>query len=386
MGSLTRSVTKGSSDITKPRYARSLGWALSIAVACLALFAGHASAGQTQLEIRVELTRDMVVTVAGALGDEQGRAIKQAPVTAFIDDRPVADAVTRGNGQFAMEFAIPSDLRSGNRQLWVRFAGDGPDSPAQASVTLALGSGATTGNPPPASAPEPAPQQPSGAPAPAPAPAPSPKPVAPPTLTAEADDTAPRNGSVVTLSGLLLTGDGQPLVGAGIDVLDPGGEVPDSFTLTGADGRFTTYYAVPSAQREPMELTVRFPGAEGFPSAKASVKLAVRVLETASPTPSPSPSPEPSPAASEVATAESIITEVTSAPTVEAESEDPSLMTGWVVGAVFVVGATVTIIASMVGLSALRRINVPGGPDPDAEFEFFEDDDALVGSRGRRGY
>ncbi len=383
MGSLTRSVTKGSSDITKPRYARSLGWALSIAVACLALFAGHASAGQTQLEIRVELTRDMAVTVAGALGDEQGRAIKQVPVTALLDDRAVAQAVTRGNGQFVMEFAVPADMRSGNRQLRVRFAGDGPDSPAQASVTLALGSGATPGNPAPAPQPTSPPSQPA-----APAPAPSPKPVAPPSLTAEADDRSPRNGAVVTLTGLLLTGDGQPLAGAGIDVLDPSGEVPDSFTITGADGRFTTYYAVPSAQKTPMALTVRFPGADGYPAAKATVKLAVRVLETASPTPSPEPSPEPSPVASEVATAESIVTEVSSAPTVEAETEQPSPLTGWVVGAVFVVGATVTIIASVVGLSALRRTHVPSAPDPDSEFNFFEDDDAdvLVGSRGRRGY
>lgn len=382
---------KGSPDITKPRYARGLACAISIALACLALFAGRASAGQSQLEIRVELTRDMVVTVAGALSDEQGRAIKQVPVTAFLDDRAVAEESTRGNGQFVMEFAVPADMRSGNRQLRVRFAGDGPDSPAQASVTLALGSGATSGNPAPAPAPGQAPQ-PSAAPAQPsaqpPAPAPSPKPAAPTTLTAEADDTSPRNGSVVTLTGLLLTGTGQPLVGAGIDVLDPSGEVPDSFTITGADGRFTTYYAVPSAQKTPVDLTVRFPGAEGYPAAKATVKLAVRVLETASPTPSAEPSPEPSPIASEVATAESIVTEVSSAPTVEADIEQPSLLTGWVVGAVFVVGATVTIIASVVGLSALRRINVPGAPDPESEFNFFEDDDAdeLVGSRGRRGY
>jgi hypothetical protein len=369
-------------EITHPNITRSLRWALTVALACLALVAAPAHADQSRLDIDVEMTRDFGVSVRGLLTDERGNPIRQQPVVAHLGEHPVASANTRGNGVFELRFDVPEHLRIGNRVLTVAFSGAGEHSPAQSSVTLALGG---------------QPQPPAGAgkaPAPAPTPATPPAPAAPPSeqpaaggpaaappspthvskLSATADNPSPSGGSVVELAGQLLGAAGHPLAGAGIVVLDPRGESGDSFTVTGPDGTFLTFYEVPLEQSGPMELTVRFAGIGDYLPAQASVELNVRLRPTPAPSVTPSASPSPSPSASpSVDEAQPVAARVESAPPTPVKTDPGPELAAWVIGAVVVVGGSTAIIGSVVGLGALRRRHLTGADG--ADFPLFDDAD-----------
>ncbi|QXT62565.1 hypothetical protein [Tessaracoccus palaemonis] len=103
----------------------------------------------------------------------------------------------------------------------------------------------------------------------------------PPTLTASGPGKA-GNGEVVTISGT-LTQDGAAVPNCGINVSDANGDVADSFTVTDADGRYITMYAVPEDQGDgSLTLTLI---SETPTEATTSVSLTVKHtdISTASP-------------------------------------------------------------------------------------------------------
>ncbi len=160
----------------------------------------------------------------------------------------------------------------------------------------------------------------------------------PPTLTASGPGNA-GNGEVITISGT-LTQDGAAVANCGISVSDANGDVADSFTVTDADGRFTTMYAVPEDQVDgSLTLTLI---SETSTEAATSVSLTVKHTDISTASPS---TDEVESAEADVATAEDTdagqSVEATATPA--AESPSPSSIPGlgvwtWFIGALVGLG------------------------------------------------
>ncbi|NLE99297.1 MAG: hypothetical protein GX596_15110 [Propionibacterium sp.] len=324
-------------------------------MASIVLLPMSASANQSRMEIQVEMTSSLRVTVAGALIDEGGNGIGRASVRAVMEDQQVSSARTRGNGRFVIVFDVPSHLRGGDRTLTISYAGEGAHSPASARVTLAMGASVDADGE--------LQREPTQAP---PAEVQS-------TLTARASESSPVGGSVVELTGTLVTASGQPLPSVGIEVLDPSGEAPDSYTVTGDEGSFRTFYEVPAEREGQLRLTLRFAGAPGYAAAESIVNLAVRVVEVAQPDPTPSePAAEgSSPSATPEATAEEstpLVTSATPAPDTPAETE-PDPISQWLMGGMLAAGGSALLIGAAIAVGVIRRKDRPR----DEDFSLFDE-------------
>lgn len=353
--------------IHAPEKRRRTGLALVVAVAlaCLALVAGPAYADQSHLNIRVEMSSDLRVSVNGSLTDGRGKAIKRAPVRAILAGQNVGSAQTRGNGGFSMEFAVPDNLRGGNRQLVVRFDGSGKHSAAEAGVMLAMGSVSAPkprdGDPraprPPRDDDDGEEEPPANSQQPPPPDNSAPRALA---LQVNPDTTEPVNGAVVTLNGSLKNPDGGGIAGAEIVVIGPAGEVEESYTLTNDSGNFQTFYEVPVDAAEAHPITVRFPGGGGFAPAEAKLDLNVRVVEASE---SESPTPEPTETTTPESAADKEIEPglpagATDEPSTEAVVDDGSPILRWMGGALFIVGGVAVITAAGVGIGLVQRKKV----------------------------
>lgn len=245
----------------------------ALLIAALALLPLPAAAAPSTLTARFEFSAD-TATASGTL-TSGGQALVGQRVVATIDGAPQAEETTNSSGDFTVTFRLPRDLAAGPHEIAVVFAGSDGADPARTAATFTVE----------ADSEDPEPSEPQPAPA---------------TLTA----TAPKegvNGTLIAISGRLVTTGGVGVAKVGISVSDASGEVDDSYTLTGADGTFTTLYAIPEEQPSgPMTLTVSFAGEAGIAAAAAEVTLTVEYTEapTASPSPSPteaSPTPSPTP-------------------------------------------------------------------------------------------
>lgn len=269
--------------------------------------------------------------VTGTLSADDRKPIAGGRVSALLENRTLASGSTDSSGRFDLKFIVPGDLRGGQRPLTVRFAGDQQHSAAQSGVTLDMSELA-------------APAAPTEAP-----------PDGNSALTLNASNPTPSNGDVVTLSGKLLSPQGLPLTNAGLSLYNGDVEIEESYMITDAEGTFTTIFEVPADQKDPVTLSVRFAGGEGYPAAEASVSLDINFHEIGSSTPSPSatPSAESSqtPSASPSASASA-----TAAPQTTAEL-DNSLFSGvgaWIIGAVVIVGGLALVTVALVFSSSLR--------------------------------
>lgn len=326
-------------------------WVLGLAVLCLALWPSAAFANQSAIDMRVEMSSDLRVTVAGNLSDARGESIAGEKVYAAVADQVVFTVRTGGGGDFAMEFDVPGKLRSGNRQLTVSFDGNGQYAPARSSVTLALGGearGTLEAQRPAADSAELA----------------APPALDVPTLIGTAKDTTPVNGAVVELKGTLAHGDGEPVPAAGIEVFDARGEATDSFTVTDGDGAFQTFYEVPVEHEGAWGVTLRYQGDRGIAPAQATVTLDVRYVEAAAeePTPAEEPSVVEEIVESEEA-AEELVETSEPVPATPAAVDAASGVSGWLIGAVAAVGAAAVLIGGVLGMAVFRRKDADGSED-----------------------
>lgn len=366
-----------------------LGLLAVLALTLSTVLTAHAA---TRLKIDVRMDHSFRVEIAGSLTDGP-HSVKRAQVRATIDGRTMAEDRTRGNGRFALSFTVPANLRSGQQRLTVSFDGDRKHDAASASVVLQFPSSPGRGrdDPPgqrprpvpttqPPRAPRPAPSQPANDPTTPAAAAPSasqsasPTPDPAPELTAEADDTTPANGAVVSITGALTLPDGRVLGGAGIEVHGPDGEIEEAFTLTADDGTFTTFHEIPVDHQGPLELTVRSTADGGFRAAQATVALDVqhRAVSTATASASPTPSPSASPSAvaappSPSPTPDQLTQAVPPAPTTTATPGMPS----WMLATLLGVGGTACAVAAAVMVGAARHHRASA---TDLGLEVFEDD------------
>lgn len=340
-----------------------------LCVACATmLVAAPAHADGTQLDVGVQLSHDQRVSVTGTLKDSGGQPIGSAPVTAKIADTELGSATTAGDGRFSMDFTLPEELRSGNQRLVIGYAGAGANGPAESGVVLALGEDEAERSAADGS-----------------------------QLSVQADSTNPRNGDLIELSGTLATPDGEALANASIEVVDPYGEVTDSFTITDADGHFTTYYEVPADQEEPLDLTIRFPGADSYPNAEATVALDVDYASGSASTLPPAGSENaPDPADSQADGAEraaapseeptvQAMSESEQAPDTEATTDSGSGMTPWLVGAGVTLGGSVIVAVVAVLLSSGRRRGARGDEASGALDLFSDADEDAPTDAPRRG-
>lgn len=254
-----------------------------------------------------------------------------------LDDAEVGRTTTGGDGNFSATVPLPSGL-SGRHVVSVYFAGtdDLPPVEARHSFEVEQGPVATT-------------------------------------LKASGPSEA-INGDVLTISGSLTTATGAGVAGAGIAISDPSGNVPDSYTVTGGDGAFSTLYAVPEDQAEgPLTVNVTYAGTAGYATSSGSVKLAVRRMEIPTPSPTASPTPSPSPSATAPA-ASAPTTESSSAPTAppaEADDGDTSVLSPVAIALVVVGGSAILALALVAFKGRVSRRQAE-----DGEMDFFDEDEA----------
>lgn len=326
-----------------------------------------ADAASASINARFDISSRQV-SIKGVLTLD-GRGLQRERVVATLDGEPRDDETTKGNGEFSMSFDLPNDLSAGTHEVAVVFGGSSAADGARASTTFTV-----TGNPGDWVTADPAPSASTDKPSDKPtaqAPAAS-------TLTATADGNA-FNGGLVTLNGSLTTGSGG-IGNAGISVADRGGEVDESFTVTGSDGSFTTYYSVPEdAPDGNLTLTLSFDGTSTIAAASTQVSISITHTELVSSTPSESPSASPSPSATPTSATQTA-TPSPSPTAVAAEPANPggSLATGFLI-AVASVGALGIITAAAL---VYRGVHGSGAEvDEERSLDMFDDGEPPVAPR-----
>lgn len=328
-----------------------MGWLIALVVACMSLFAPLAHAAGARIDAEVSL-EGAQVHVTGVLSDAGGHPIGQATLTASLGGHNLAEGQSQNDGTFSIAFSAPDSLR-GSQLLVVSFDGRGKYSAARASTTLNID-----------------PAQP---------PATSSAPAAPTTsLTATADLPEPSNGSFVTISGKLVSPQGEPITNAGILLFSPTGEVEEGYAITNDAGAFTTHYEVPVDAEGDHQLTVRFDGADNFPGAETQVVLKVQHQDVASKSPTPTAEPSSEPQASESHSDDHTFDGAASASPIaegqEAANQQGSRPGGvmmWFIGGLVIVGGLSALLA-VVLLTNIRQRRP--AVEHASGLDFFDDD------------
>lgn len=339
---------------------RSLALAIAIAMALLAIFAPGARAAGSHVTIDVSMTSKLEVTVNGSVVDNDSKGLPGGRIAAIVDGQTLTMGTSDEQGKFKLNFVVPQSLRGGTKTLSVRFLGTAANPPAQSSVLLDMSEVA-------------------GAAAASPSPAPDPGTVS--TLTAEPNNATPTNGSVVEISGQLLSPQGLPLVGAGISLFNGETELEETYVLTDDEGNYTTLFEVPVEQKEQINLTVKFAGSGNYPAAAAPVTLNVSFQEATAE--SPTPTETEGQDSSEQPSSEQASETPSAAPTTQDTPVvvDDSSITGfaaWVIGALAIVGGIALIVVAVVVTGSLReRTKAADSPDEELAqkpLDLFDDD------------
>lgn len=330
-------------------------------MACVSLLSLPAHAAETKIDARVSFDGRMV-NVYGVLIDTEGYAVNGGSVSASLGGRSVASTSPSEQGTFDMRFHVPPGM-SGSQPLVVQFSGNGRDSAATASTTLALasaGASAIQADQPPVRADQP----PAASSAESDAQESASTPPPPPTtqLSAKSDHPEPVNGSFVTITGKLASPAGDPVADAGILLFSPDGEVEEGYAVTAPNGTFTTHYEVPIDAKGDHQLTLKFEGGGGVPAAETPVVLKVQHRAVAteapstSPTPSAAPSPTPAPAPAHTESAAPVAPRSDEAKSASATSDGGGVgsMLAWFAGGLIAVGGVTAAVAVVVA-SRVRR-------------------------------
>ena len=319
------------STASTPRAQRA--W-LALLLACVLAFL---PASLASADARIDATfrvSDAQVAISGRLLDGAD-GIGPHVLLIGLDDVEVGRTTTSGSGDFSAAVPLPAGL-SGRHVVSVYFAGTEALPPVDARHSFEVARG-------------------------------------PVQTTLKASGPAEAiNGDVITISGSLTTAAGAGVAGAGIAISDPSGNVPDSYTVSGGDGAFSTLYAVPEDQAEgSLTVTVTYAGATGFATSSGSVKLAVRRMDVQTPSPSPTASPTPSASVSASATASAPAIGSPSlsptAPPAEAD-DDPSVLSPVAIALVVVGGSAILALALVAFKGSVSRRQID-----DGEMDFFDE-------------
>lgn len=346
-------------------------------IAALALVAHAADPGRldTSFDVKPES-----IVATGTLFDARGKPVRKAEVVALVDGRQVDRASTRGNGSFSLTVPMPGGGTPGKTyRVEVRFAGNDKVGAAVSLADYAVP--AQPGQPQQPPPPQPPPGQNTPAPPgndaqqpPAAAPTPTAtqpaEPPKPPSITLGSIASEVDNGSLVTISGSLKNGDGKGIGDAGIVISDSRGEVDDSYTITNADGAFSTLYEIPGDASGAHQVKVTFPGGEGLPATSAELNFTVEKVEVQTAEPTLSPSPSTTAAPSDTPTATPTPSARTS-PTNESTAAQPPAQP-WFNAAIVAVGGLALL--AVIGLGA-RAFLSHGAAAASS---------AVVGARGKR--
>lgn len=270
----------------------------TLLLAALMMIPLTARAESATLRARFDISSSSV-SITGTLTAD-GRGLAKETVLATLDGGVRAEAVTKGNGSFSMSFQLPRDLAAGTHEVAAVFRGSRAADAARAATTFTIAGqprDEETETPPDPGDP--------GDPGSSPDPQPTEDPITPASLEVSGPTEA-INGSLLSLDGRLSTESGG-VGNAGINVSDNGGEVDDSFTVTEADGTFSTFYFVPEdTPSGTLTLRLSFAGTSTLSAASTQLTVAVEhrepVTESPSPSPSPTASPSPTPSVSASAT------------------------------------------------------------------------------------
>lgn len=206
----------------------------------LATFAVPAHATPTELTPAVSYEGN-TLTITGTL-TSGGAPVANAPLQVIVDDsKEIATGKTDGNGAYKIVADI-SGLPGGDRKLVVRFPGQGNAEAVDWGAVLKVQAGG-------------------------------------PTLTAQGPATA-SNGQAIDITGALTDASGKGIGSAGIKVIYNGKDVADSYTTTGADGKYNTAFEVPEEHGDgDLSLKLSFEGNGTHPAVSTELKVKVNHLD-----------------------------------------------------------------------------------------------------------
>ncbi len=275
------------------------------------------------------------LTVTGKLDTESG-PLAGKRVVILVDGQDAAEATTGSDGAYST--TVPaSGVAIGSHDVTVLYSVAGED-PTTTTITVIRTQGA------------------------------------PPKLVAKAAPSSVAPGRTVTVSGTLFSGK-QPLTGAEVDVLGPGGaDAPFVLAFVKPEGTWSTVYPVPRAQPAgPLSLRVVY-STEVSGGTAVTIPVTVTVVRS-SPSPSPSPTPSATPKPTPSATPTPTPTPSASSAASSASSAATTATSNpWTSGRVLalVIGGTLVVL-TLLGLTG-RAIMGRRGPD-DATDRFIDDPD-----------